>query len=107
MLSDITFHVVDPNNQDSWIGSISEFYDFGSFQRVVIEAYGSRLDTLYGECCSYRWVFLPEYEVGCMQATSNDFFWNTERLSRIISRKDSLSIVHGIHFVLSGGYSNG
>lgn len=101
MLLNLAYNVSDHENHDCWEGIISEFNDLGSFQRVVIEAYGSRLDVLCGECPSYRWVFLPELEIGCMQASLSDFFWNSERLSRILNRKDALSIVYGLHFILA------
>lgn len=105
MFDSVDFQVVDSLNHDRWTGSISDFFDYGSFQHIVITARGSRLTVLCGKCFFYRWIFLPELEVGCPQATSDDFFWNVERLSPLIGRVDSLSVVFGVHFAL--GVSHG
>lgn len=101
MYVNFSFKVVDQDNQDRWDATISEFDDYGSFQRVVISAYGNRLEVLCGQCCSYRWIFLPELEIGCTQATLSDFFWNINQLGYILNRKDTFSTIYGVFYALS------
>lgn len=104
MLLNVSFKVFNQDNHDSWDATISEFDDYGSFQRVVISACGSRLEVLCGNCASYRWIFLPELEIGCMQAAVSDFFWNTDRLGHFLNPKDTYSTVYGVYYALSEIY---
>lgn len=97
------FTVFDRLNGISWLAYLKEFQDFGAFQRIVISARGSRLEILTGECNSYRWILLPELDIGCMQAHISDFYWNIEKLSHYLNYPDTLSTVYGIHFALTGG----
>ena len=98
------FHVFDQDSHQCWTGAVLDFFDYGSYQHILISARGSRLSVFCGECSSYRWIFLPELEVGCSQAGFHDFFWNVERLSALIGRVDSLSVIFGLHFVYGGSY---
>lgn len=103
MLLNKAFDVVDHRHHTCWKASVSDFQAFGSFHRIIISSCGSRFEVLYGICPDYRWLFLPELEIGCMQADPNDLFWNIERLGSILNRRDTLTIVHALRFTLSFG----
>ncbi len=84
---------------ETWTGSLCSFEDYGAFQRISFSARCSLLEVIVGQCESYRWVFLPDYEVGCMQADINDIFWNAEKLSSLIGPTDASTIAYGIRYV--------
>lgn len=99
-----SFNVLDHDNHVSWIASISDFNDLGSFQRIIIQYNGNQIEVLCGDCLNYRWIFFPLLEIGCMQSFIDDFFWNTEKLCSILNRNDAFTTVYGVYHVLSGGY---
>ncbi len=91
-----TFLVKSFLSDETWTGSLRSFVDYGSFQLISFSARSSLLEVIVGQCDSYRWVFLPNYEIGCMQADINDIFWNSEKLSTLIGPTDASTIVYGI-----------
>lgn len=101
------FDIVDHEHHSCWKASVSDFNTSCSFHRLIVTSCGSRFDVLYGICQDYRWLFLPELQIGCMQADPSDLFWNIERLGSVLNPKDALTIVHAIRFAFSRGDHHG
>lgn len=97
------FDVLDQQCHSCWKASVSDVQVSSSFLRFTIVSDGKHFDVLYGNCSDYRWIFLPWLEIGCMQAHPSDLFWNVERLSAFLNRKDALTIVFAVRFALSLG----
>lgn len=99
MLLNQMFDVMDHQFNSCWKASISDAQAFSSFHRFIISSCGSRFEVLYGRCPEYRWLFLPQLEIGCMLSDPSDLFWNSERLGSLLNRKDTLTIVYAIRFI--------
>lgn len=95
-----TFLIQSFDSDEHWTGTLGYFRDYGAFQQLSISARGSFLDILTGQCDSYRWVFLPDLEVGCRQAAADDLFWNVEILAPHIGPADASSVACAIRFIL-------
>lgn len=86
----------EDENQENhqWIGRIKQIEEFETYQLIRVEGKGSAIDVLVGRAGSYNWISLPGMEVASQLSSWSDTFWNLEKLSRLISRCDAITITN-------------
>lgn len=63
---------------------------------MEVTARGSSFHVIFGSHSHGNYLCIPNWDVGCELADYSDVFWNTERLSRIISYSDAITIATAI-----------
>lgn len=60
-------------------------------------ARGSAFDVILGESLSGYYLCIPAVDVGCNITFWSDVFWNTERLSNLLSETDAATVAAAIN----------
>ena len=86
------------NSEQSWNGRIRSLRDYGSHQEIVLSS-RSAVTLIVGAYTHGHFLSVPEYGIGCDLAQYDDVFWNRERLSRLLSLVDAVTIAEALRFL--------
>lgn len=91
----ITCNYEDDNHEiHKWFAEIKRIEKYKNYQLIRVEGKGSAIDILVGRTASYNWICLPEMEVASQLSDWSDTFWNWEKLSRLVSPCDAITITN-------------
>jgi hypothetical protein len=88
----------DDDSYESWSGQV-EIHNAIHPYEVEVRARDSSFFIILGESTHGHYVCIPDWNVGCPLSTFRDIYWNTERLSRILSPVDASSVASAISAV--------
>lgn len=84
---------------DSWKVSWEVLETETDYHKLRISARGSTFDVILGYSSSGNYLCIPDIDIGCALALWSDVFWNTEKLSMLMSETDAATIAAVInHF---------
>lgn len=92
----------------SWIGEINKIKGVKTNCEMVVTSRGSYFHVIFGSHSYGNYICIPNWDVGCELADYSDTFWNTERLSRVISYENAITIATAVKEagqILNGSYS--
>lgn len=85
-------YVFEEEGDLPWEGSW-EFINAGSdYEELKIRGRGSCYHLIVGSYTYGNFLCIPEIDIGCALAALDDFFWNYERLSRLLGETDAVTI---------------
>lgn len=76
---------------ECWIGSIKNLKKFGSHYEIWIESRSS-IFVMFGKTSRGYFACMPDFDAGCHLTDFQDFFWNTERLSKVLGKVDGITV---------------
>lgn len=82
-----------------WMGKIESIIKRTNGFEATISGKSSGFHLIVGESEWGKYLCIPTWGIGCELASYEDTFWNTERLSRLISKPDAITVVNGIRMI--------
>jgi hypothetical protein len=83
----------------TWSGEINNIKSSKGNCEMEVTARGYFYHVIFGPHAYGNYLCVPNWNVGCELADYSDLFWNTERLSRIISNQDAITIATAVREV--------
>jgi len=80
----------------TWSGEINNIKGSKGNCEMEVTARGYFYHVIFGSHAYGNYLCVPNWNVGCELADYSDLFWNTERLSRIISNQDAITIATAV-----------
>lgn len=80
----------------TWTGEINKIKGVKENCEMEVTARDYYFHVIFGAHSYGNYVCIPNWNVGCELADYSDIFWNTERLSKIISTADAITIATAI-----------
>lgn len=77
--------------QEYWEGIVSKLTNHGSHYEIHISSRSGFIFVI-GKYHGGNFISVPTFSVGCDLAHYDDFFWNCERLSKLMSKVDAATI---------------
>jgi len=96
-------HTYPSGHTARWDGVWEVLATETDFHELRINGRGSSFDVVLGHCSSGNYLCIPGIDVGCTLGYWSDTFWNTQRLSSLISETDAVTIATAINHY--GNYS--
>lgn len=90
-------HTYPSGRTAKWNGVWEVLATETDFHELLIKGRGSSFDVVLGYYSSGYYLCIPEINVGCALGYWSDVFWNTERLSSLISETDAVTIATAIN----------
>ncbi|MDE5820545.1 MAG: hypothetical protein K2I07_14690 [Lachnospiraceae bacterium] len=66
-----------------------------------IEGRGTYFHILTGQHKYGDYLCIPNHDVGCERSRFSDFFWNRERISRLMREEDAVTVATGLMYLES------
>lgn len=79
------------SGNESWIGKITHFKNYGTHYEIVIES-RSRILVLFGKTEQGAFACMPDFGAGCHLVDPKDQFWNTEKLTHVLGKVDGITV---------------
>ena len=86
-----------------WEGCVKSIHNHGSHYEIQIQS-RSGFTFMVGNCTAGAFISIPDYNVGCELASYGDYFWNNERLSRIMNRVDAATVAQALQTLAENNY---
>lgn len=80
----------------AWTGQIKKIRGVKENCEMEVNARGSYFHVIFGSHSYGNYVCIPNWNVGCELADYSDIFWNTERLSGVISYENAITIATAV-----------
>jgi len=90
-------HTYPSGYQSRWSGSWEVLSTEPSVHELRIRGKGSSFDVILGSCCSGNYLCIPQINVGCSLGYWSDIFWNTERMTQVLSETDAVTIANALN----------
>lgn len=80
-----------------WEGSWELVGAGSDYEELKIRGRGSCYHLVIGSYSYGNYLCIPEIDIGCALGSLNDWFWNYERLSRLLGKTDAITISRGLN----------
>ncbi len=90
-------HTYPSGYKSRWIGSWEVLSTEPSLHELRIKGKGSSFDAILGHCSRGNYLCIPEMNVGCSLGFWSDVFWNTERITQLLSETDAVTIATALN----------
>lgn len=71
----------------------------GRQYEAEIEGRGTYFHILTGQHKYGDYLCIPDHDVGCERSRLSDFFWNRERLGRLMKEEDAVTVANGLMYL--------
>ena len=71
----------------------------GRQYEAEIEGRGTYFHILTGQHKYGDYLCIPSHDVGCERSKLSDFFWNRERISRLMGEDDAVTVATGLMYL--------
>lgn len=71
----------------------------GRQYEAEIEGRGTYFHILTGQHKYGDYLCIPNHDVGCERSKLSDFFWNRERISRLMGEEDAVTVATGLMYL--------
>ena len=85
-------------SEKSWIGCITMFKDYGTHYEFKIQS-RSNIMVIFGKTSRGYFACIPDLNAGCHLSNLNDAFWNTQRLSAVLDKVDSVTVASALLYL--------
>jgi hypothetical protein len=83
---------------ENWKGKITYYNIEDDILEMHVES-RSYLHIILGRTQYGNFVCIPNYDAGCYLSTLSDFFWNSEKLSKLIGKIDGITAAAAIKYI--------
>ena len=92
------FKCVKPSDKrkTTWIGKINTIKGVKENCEMEVVSRGHFYHVIFGSHSYGNYICIPNWDAGCELADYSDLFWNTERLSKVISSADAITIATAV-----------
>jgi hypothetical protein len=87
-------------NIENWKGKITYYNIEDDILEMYVES-RSYIHIILGRTQYGNFVCIPNYDSGCYLSTLSDFFWNSEKLSKLIGKVDGITVATAIKYIQS------
>lgn len=77
--------------QEHWEGTVTNLTNHGSHYEIQISSRSGFIFVI-GKYKGGNFISVPTFSIGCDLAHYDDYFWNHERLSKLMSKVDAATI---------------
>lgn len=79
------------NDTEFWDGCIKRLDNYGNYYEIFIESRSSIM-VMFGKTTRGLFACMPDYEVSCHLVDLRDYFWNSEKLIKILGHADGITV---------------
>ena len=89
--------------QEHWEGTVTKLKNHGSHYEIQISS-RSGFTFVVGKYHGGNFISVPTFSVGCDLVQYGDYFWNCERLSKLMSKVDAATIAASLEALAEKNY---
>lgn len=82
-------------NYEKWDGYINRVHNHGSHYEIQVES-RSGFTFIIGKYIAGAFISIPAFNIGCDLSSYRDYFWNNEKLSRLINPIDAATVAEAL-----------
>lgn len=103
--SPVPFHCREKigRKYEEWDGYVKHFRNYGSHCEIQIES-RSGFVFMVGNYVNGSFISIPAFAIGSDLASYNDYFWNNERLARLMNKVDAATVAEALRTLYKKGY---
>jgi hypothetical protein len=80
---------------EEWNGYVESICNYGSHYEIQVESRSSFI-FMVGNYVNGNFISIPAFGVGCDLSSYSDYFWNNEKLARLMSHVDAATIAEAL-----------
>lgn len=88
--------MITDGQKESWTGHIRLLNCSGTCYEAEITGRSTYFHVIAGSHCYGNYLCIPNHGLGSELSYYSDVFWNTERLSDMMSRTDAVTVAYGL-----------
>ena len=81
--------------QEHWEGIVTALTNHGSHYEIKVDS-RSGFSFIVGNCIGGYFISIPTFNVGSALVRYDDYFWNHDRLSKILNKVDATTIAEAL-----------
>lgn len=101
----ISFHCREKigTHYEEWDGYIKQILNHGSHYEIQIES-RSGLIFVIGKYINGAFISIPAFGIGCDLGSYSDYFWNHEKLKRLMNPVDAATVAEALRTLKNNNY---
>ena len=88
---------------EQWDGYVKNIRNYGSHYEILIESRSGFL-FMIGKYVNGAFISIPAFGVGCDLSSYNDYFWNNEKLARLMNPVDAATVAEALRTLHKNNY---
>jgi hypothetical protein len=89
--------------QEHWEGIVTALINHGSHYEIHVDS-RSGFTFIVGGCIGGNFISIPAFNVGSALVSYDNYFWNHERLSRLLNKVDATTIAEALRTLREHNY---